>query len=524
MQPQERCNLLNYMMIDCKYTAEIGTDWDAPALRALLARVQNAVLVAHMNADGDAVGSLTGLYSLLGRHTSARLTMLLPDGCPEDYRWLPHTDLILSGKDQPTECQQAIDGADLIVCVDLADLGRTGRLADSLRAATCQKLLIDHHEHSQLKIQHSEFHLEVVNPDISSACELVYWLFRDLYGADAFSPDAATSLYTGINTDTGGFSYSNRDASLYLAAAHLSQCGIDPMDINRRIKNTFTPERLRFFGHAMSQLLELYPEKSLALMTIREEEMHRFGVESPDLTGLVNEVMKLKDTDCAILLREEGDKVRLSLRSKTQYDVNQMAHDLFDGGGHQRAAGATSRLPLADTVAKVKRHLGLLATLCCLLLATACREVPAVDLQPAKDNTLKESLIDANRHIAHSEETQIDAYASRRGWKMSRLPSGTRVMVTHRGQGTPVEYEDTVAITYSVEALNGATVYSNVCDTVVVGRLQPTRGVDAALRTLRRGDRARLILPSEQAYGVLGDGHRITTRMVLIYDIIINQQ
>ena len=162
--------------------------------------------------------------------------------------------------------------------------------------------------------------------------------------------------------------------------------------------------------------------------------------------------------------------------------------------------------------------------LCCLLLATACREVPAVDLQPAKDNTLKESLIDANRHIAHSEETQIDAYASRRGWKMSRLPSGTRVMLTHRGQGTPVEYEDTVAITYSVEALNGATVYSNVCDTVVVGRLQPTRGVDAALRTLRRGDRARLILPSEQAYGVLGDGHRITTRMVLIYDITINQQ
>ena len=60
-------------------------------------------------------------------------------------------------------------------------------------------------------------------------------------------------------------------------------------------------------------------------------------------------------------------------------------------------------------------------------------------------------------------------------------------------------------------------------DTVVVGRLQPTRGIDAALRTLRHGDRARIILPSEQAYGVLGDGHRITTRMVLIYDLTVNQ-
>lgn len=511
------------MEIDYRYTAEIGARWDADALRALFAGARKAVLVAHMNADGDAVGSLTGLYAILMAQTGASLTMLLPDGCPDDYRWLPHTDLILNGQSQPSECRQAIAEADLIVCVDLADLSRTGCLADPLRAAACHKLLIDHHEHSQLKIQNSEFPLEVVDPDISSACELVYWLCRDLYGADAFGPEAATSLYTGINTDTGGFSYSNRDASLYLAAAHLSQCGIDPMDINRQIKNTFTPQRLRFFGHAMSQLLEIHPEKSLALMTIREEDMRSFGVESPELTGLVNEVMKLKDTDCAILMREEGDKVRLSLRSKTRYDVNRLASDLFGGGGHQRAAGATSRLPLADTVAKVKRHLGLLAATCCLLLATACRDVPVVDLRPAKGDTLKESLIDANRHIARSEETQIDSYVARRGWQMQRLTSGARVMVTHAGTGAAVQYEDTVGITYSVEALNGAVVYSGVVDTVVAGRLRPTRGLDAAIRTLRRGDRAKVILPSEQAYGVLGDGHRITTRMVLVYDITINQ-
>ena len=511
------------MVIDYKYTAEIGARWDADALRALFAGARSVVMVAHMNADGDAVGSLTGFHSLLASHTTARLAMLLPDGCPDDYRWLPHTDLILSGQDHPDECRQAIAAADLIVCLDLADLGRTGRLADLLRAADCTRLLIDHHEHSPLKIQNSEFNLEVVDPDISSACELVYWLGRDLWGLDAFGPDAATSLYTGLCTDTGTFAYSNRHASLYLAAAHLSQCGIDPMDLNRRIRNTFTPERLRFFGHAMSHLLEIHPEQSIALMTIRECDMQAYGVASPDLTGLVNEVMRLRDTDCAILLREEGDKVRLSLRSKTRYDVNRMARDLFDGGGHERAAGATSRLSLADTLAKVKRHLGLLSAILCLFLAASCRDVPTLDLQPAADNSLKENLIDANRTIARSEETQIDAYVSRRGWQMQRLATGPRVMVVQPGSGPKVEYEDTVGITYSVEALGGQRVYSNVTDTVVVGRLQPTRGIDAALRTLRRGDRARIILPSEQAYGVLGDGHRITTRMVLIYDLTVNQ-
>lgn len=517
------CNLLKHMRIDYTYSAEIGARWDAVALRGFFAEAKKCVLVAHMNADGDAVGSVAGLRSVLVAHTASSIIPMLPDGCPDDYRWLPHTDLILSGKDHLEECKKAIADADLIVCLDLSDLGRTGRLADALRAATGRKLLIDHHEHSLLKTQNAEFDIEVVDPNISSACELVYWLCRDLYGLHAFDSDAATCLFTGLCTDTGTFAYSNRDASLYLAAAHLSQCGIDPMDLNRRIRNTFTPERLRFFGHAMSNLLTLYPERSIALMTIEEREMRAYGVESPDLTGLVNEVMRLKDTDCAILLREEGDKVRLSLRSKTQYDVNQLARDLFDGGGHERAAGATSHLSLADTVAKVKRHLGLLTAILCMFLAASCRDVPTLDLQPTADNNLKESLIDANRTIARSEETQIDAYVSRRGWQMQRLATGPRVMVVQQGSGPKVEYEDTVGITYSVEALGGQRIYTDVADTVVVGRLLPTRGIDAALRTLRRGDRARIILPSEQAYGVLGDGHRITTRMVLIYDLTVNQ-
>lgn len=511
------------MKIECKYTAKIGTKWDTASLRALFDGAHRMVLVAHMNADGDAVGSVTGLYSILSTKTNAHITPMLPDGVPDDYCWMPHTHLILSGKDQPSDCQKAIAEADLIVCLDLADLSRTGRLSDQLYEATGHKVIIDHHEHSPIRIANAEFHTEVIAPDISSACELVYWLCRDLYGQDAFNPEAATCLYTGMNTDTGGFAYSNRDASLYLAVAHLSQCGIDPMDLNRRIKNTFTPERLRFFGHAMSDLLTIYPEQNIALMTITEHDMKNHGVESPDLTGLVNEVMRLKDTDCAILLREEGDKVRLSLRSKTRYDVNRLAHELFNGGGHERAAGATSRLTLADTVAKVKHHLGLLAVTCFLILFTSCRDVPVVDIQPAKSDTLKESLIDANRHMARSEETQIDAYIARRGWQMQRLASGPRVMVTQRGSGSPIEYEDTISIQYNVEALGGQRIYTDILDTIVVGRLKPTRGLDAALRTLRRGDHARVILPSEQAYGVLGDGQRITTRMVLIYDITVNQ-
>ena len=133
-----------------------------------------------------------------------------------------------------------------------------------------------------------------------------------------------------------------------------------------------------------------------------------------------------------------------------------------------------------------------------VMLCTACNNVPVIENDvPAGD--LTENLINANRYIAQSEEAQIEAYAQRRGWQMATLPCGARVMMTDDG--------------------NGQTIYSHVTDTVVAGRLQPTRGLDAALLTMQHGGRARVILPSEQAYGVVGDGDRIGTRTVLVYDV-----
>lgn len=154
------------------------------------------------------------------------------------------------------------------------------------------------------------------------------------------------------------------------------------------------------------------------------------------------------------------------------------------------------------------------------LLAVACRDVPVLNITQQKGDTLKESLINANRIIAQSEEQQIDAWLSRRGWQTECLSGGVRVLEmgnceTHRN--VAVDYEDTINISYCVLTLGGDTLYGWREERLVAGHLQPTRGLDAALRTLREGVRALVIVPSEQAYGVLGDGDRIDTRMVLVY-------
>ncbi len=344
-------NMLIDMKIDCTYSIPMVDGWSAGELRALLDGARRAVVVSHSSADGDAVGSLTGMYALLRRNTVASVTPILPDGCPDDLVWLPNTANIVDGGRQREQALKAIAEADLIVATDVSGMDRTGELAPALRASTARKVLIDHH----VGPRREEFDLTVSDDGISSACELVYWTMRLTYGMQAFDRDAATSLYTGINTDTGSFSFSNTRQSVYLASAELLTYGIDPMEINRCIKNVFTVPRLQFFGYAMAHLLTVYPEREMALMVIRREDTARYGVGSPELTGLVNEVMRLRDIDCAVLVREEHGRVRLSLRSKRKIDVNQLAREMFDGGGHERAAGATSHLSVDETVEVVKR-------------------------------------------------------------------------------------------------------------------------------------------------------------------------
>lgn len=512
-------NPLCHMQIDTTYSVTFDHEWPVEAVRGALSAARSVVLVAHTNADGDAVGSLTGFARILSLSTHAKITPMLPDGVPDDLTWMPHADGVLSGQSDHEACLAAIADADLVVTLDLNNLDRTGILADALRSASAPRLLVDHHESPDTAL----YSYIVSEPAISSTCELVYWLTLQLFGPNAIDHDAATSLYAGICTDTGTFAYSNNRKSIYLATANLLDYGVDPMEVNRQIKNVFTQPRLRFFGHAIADLLTVYEKQQVAVMVITADEMKRYGVQSHELTGLINEVMKLRAIDCGILIREEDGKVRLSLRSKSIYDVNQLASNLFDGGGHRRAAGATSKLSLKATVEKVKKELGLFLILFfSVCLMSACNNVPVIDVTPQKGDTLKENMINANRIIAESEETQIDAYITRRGWHMQRLSGGARVMETHRGNGSPINYEDTVVVTYNIQAINGIPIYDQRRDTVVAGHLKPTRGFDAALRTLHRGSTAYFVLPSEQAYGVVGDGDKISTRMVLVFYVEVD--
>lgn len=135
---------------------------------------------------------------------------------------------------------------------------------------------------------------------------------------------------------------------------------------------------------------------------------------------------------------------------------------------------------------------------------------------------LKEHFINANRTIAQSEETSINEYVARRKWDMQKLPDGVRLWEYEKGCGPKVNVEDSVHIVYSVEAINGKLIYSDITDDYVAGRRQQMIGLDQAVLQLSVGSRAKVILPSNLAYGIGGDGDRIPQSAILVIDVKVN--
>ena len=282
------------------------------------------------------------------------VTPILPNGCPYTMRWLPCSSLILSGNEQQTQCEAAIAQADLIVCLDINAPSRVDFLQDALMASAARKVLIDHHHNPAT----DQFDIIFSDPSISSTCELLLWLAQDMWGDKCLNADVARCLYTGLRTDTGGFAFSCHQPSCFEAAAVLVSYDINPSDIHNRIVNTFSFNRMMFYGFALTQRLTIYPQQKVALFAFSLDDQKKFNVGGEDMEGLVNYTLMMTDIEVGALLREEPSRTKISLRAKYGVNVNLLAQQL-GGGGHTKAAGATYMAPLSETLPVVKEILGI---------------------------------------------------------------------------------------------------------------------------------------------------------------------
>ena len=228
-----------------------------------------------------------------------------------------------------------INEADIICCLDFNSLKRIEEMADSVATSPARKILIDHHLYPE------DFcRIVISHPEISSTSELVFRLICRMGYFSDISREGAECIYTGMMTDTGGFTYNSNNREIYFIISELLSKGIDKDDIYRKVYNTYSESRLRLMGYVLSNM-KVYREYNSALISLTKEEQSQFDYIKGDSEGFVNIPLSIKNVRFSCFLREDTERriIKISLRSVGTFPCNKLAAEFFNGGGHLNASG-----------------------------------------------------------------------------------------------------------------------------------------------------------------------------------------
>lgn len=290
---------------------------------------RNVALFTHTHPDGDALGSIFGLTSIL-ESLDKNVFCYLEESVSHLYDFLPDID---KANIELSEYRQFVEEAgDDLVCIalDCGDKDRLGVGGDEF-LQNKPFLVIDHHR------SHKNFGTaRWVDDGRSSTGEMVYELSKAL-GAE-ISYNCAYNLYVAICTDTGSFKYESTGPRTMEIGAALLRKGVKPDEIGGYLYDNYTPERLKLLELTLATTT-LFEDNQIALMYVTQNMLKESGAGLQDLEGFIDFPRSLKSVKVAALIKEtKHDYIAVSLRAKGACNVADVAR-MFNGGGHRNAAG-----------------------------------------------------------------------------------------------------------------------------------------------------------------------------------------
>ncbi|MBQ8361296.1 MAG: DHH family phosphoesterase [Bacteroidaceae bacterium] len=317
-----------------------------------LDKAEKMVIVTHLSPDGDAIGSSLGLLHFLETQEK-EVHVIVPNAFPDFLRWMNGAKDIIRYDKYATFANKLIAEADVICCVDFNCLKRIDAVGKAVQTSQARKILIDHHLEPEQFCQ-----ITISHPQISSASELVFRLICRLGYFEDITKECAECIYTGMMTDTGGFTFNSNDREIYYIISQLLTKGIDKDQIYRNVFNTYSEGRLRLMGHVLTTM-QVFPEHKAALITLTKEELGKFNYIRGDSEGFVNMPLQMKNIRFSAFLREDTEKemIKVSLRSSGDFPCNQVAAEFFGGGGHLNASGGEVYGTMEEAVSLFKKAL-----------------------------------------------------------------------------------------------------------------------------------------------------------------------
>jgi bifunctional oligoribonuclease and PAP phosphatase NrnA len=305
------------------------------------------LLTTHENPDGDALGSLRAMHSILEQIGKNAVMYMSPDEfpLPWEYRDMTFDGLVGAPPDDVEERT--------VVFLDCGNIDRMP--VDFLKRTENHIVNIDHH-HDNTRFGS----VNLVVPDASSTAEIVWRLGKEL-GAE-ITQEVAEALYVALVTDTGRFQYENTTPAAHQMAAELIEIGVNPHEVYRRLFEDLPFRRLQLLQRALASI-ERPDNGAITIGHLTREDFYATGALETDSEGIVDHMRAVEGTAVAVLVREllaeerQGSR-KVSLRATdARVDVSKIARAM-GGGGHPQAAGFSTELPYDQLVERLREEVG----------------------------------------------------------------------------------------------------------------------------------------------------------------------
>lgn len=316
-------------------------------VKDLLSEPKKIVIIPHRSPDGDAMGSTLALHHFL-RKIGQQSQVIAPNEFPHFLDWLPGSDHVLVFEKEREKTTDILKSADLIFVLDFNALHRTGDMEQVLNKLSVPFIMIDHH-------QKPDNFAAVTFSDTSagSTCEMIYRFISYLDKEELIDKQIASCIYTGIVTDTGSFRFQSTTSETHKIAAKLIERGVENGVIHSNLFDNNSYNSLQLLGTALKNMKVLY-DHNASYITLTQDELDSHNYVKGDTEGIVNYGLSVKGVIFTAIFIEHRDEniIKISLRSKGDFDVNQLAREHFNGGGHINAAGGKSHLTMDETIAR----------------------------------------------------------------------------------------------------------------------------------------------------------------------------
>lgn len=299
------------------------------------------ILTTHENPDGDGVGSMLALGSLLKQLNKKFSIVVTPKLTPslqqyDSEHWI--TPFSEATKELLT------DESATWILIDASNLSRLGPIQPMFGSMGSIKACIDHHlTETPIGFDHT-----FTDSSASASAEIIYRLWERMLPG-AWTRLAVRSLYLGLVADTGNFRFSNATPSVHRMAGHLIEQGASAPETYQSLYMQDSPSRVKLWSRVLGRL-SLQADDRIAVLEVFQEDFASTGSSYDDVDELVQQPMRIPSVEVTLLVVQIDElNKKISLRSREHVDVNKICLE-FGGGGHRLAAGAKLNHPPQDLV------------------------------------------------------------------------------------------------------------------------------------------------------------------------------